>query len=526
MLHSSTHNDLPDTIEGILLRMNQELTCPICLTLLTQCTSTPCGHNFCRQCILQSLTSLPKCPICKVPITKRGLYSSDSVEAIVQEFLVLRLHYEKDTGNVLSQIPNKEYHERPVNDLSQLYPYPTKATDSSTNLERKHQMNDDHQPLQSTENILEPQLIPTTPSITDAPINHTTSNHQEIFSVNENTMTRDQPPPSSQQQQYEPSTLSLLLFPSHSPPQTPAPSHTSLSTRQSLSQAMPSPSLPPSSYHLTSHQPSSSQRSPSSYTISSHAMPLSSNSQQSSQESPQQLSSSCPTGSQTPNTFIDTSPTYFLIHAAGQLNDFTVAYLTELEKQGKLQICGKTHVSSKVTHFVFPSTEQHGIQSVSSAYLQALVLRKRIVREEWIKQCYQAKEMVDATPFYTAYFGDGQHGYEEGPKRARISALHEMPLLFDGKVVYFHESVNIKLKKQFMNLMVAGGGQVIQKEEDMTDDTLILCQSFAKKKDDQLTLLLYQQYRKQAIGIAWMTQSILRYELLNEQDFVIGSSIY
>lgn len=90
-------------------------------------------------------------------------------------------------------------------------------------------------------------------------------------------------------------------------------------------------------------------------------------------------------------------------------------------------------------------------------------------------------------------------------------------------MVCFDGSLDVKLKKQFTNLMIAGGGQVIQDPRDMTLDTVMVCQSLSKKKDDHLVATLQCLYGKRPISIAWMTQSILRYELLNEEEFAIGT---
>uniref|UniRef100_A0A3B4AP28 RING-type domain-containing protein n=1 Tax=Periophthalmus magnuspinnatus TaxID=409849 RepID=A0A3B4AP28_9GOBI len=49
-----------------------ELSCPICLQLYSDPVSLPCGHNYCRTCINQTVdadkspTSVFKCPECRV----------------------------------------------------------------------------------------------------------------------------------------------------------------------------------------------------------------------------------------------------------------------------------------------------------------------------------------------------------------------------------------------------------------------------------------------------------------------------
>lgn len=45
----------------------EQLLCPICLDLFNQPVSTPCGHNFCRDCIqgYWQCANLSQCPMCK-----------------------------------------------------------------------------------------------------------------------------------------------------------------------------------------------------------------------------------------------------------------------------------------------------------------------------------------------------------------------------------------------------------------------------------------------------------------------------
>ncbi|XP_037344217.1 E3 ubiquitin-protein ligase TRIM39-like [Pungitius pungitius] len=51
----------------------EQLLCPICLDLFNQPVSTPCGHNFCRDCIQRYWQSanLSQCPMCKQKFYRR-----------------------------------------------------------------------------------------------------------------------------------------------------------------------------------------------------------------------------------------------------------------------------------------------------------------------------------------------------------------------------------------------------------------------------------------------------------------------
>lgn len=47
--------------------------CPICIDTLTDPVTIICGHNFCYSCIMSSINSSLKCPICRVIINKEYL---------------------------------------------------------------------------------------------------------------------------------------------------------------------------------------------------------------------------------------------------------------------------------------------------------------------------------------------------------------------------------------------------------------------------------------------------------------------
>ncbi|CDS06526.1 hypothetical protein LRAMOSA09054 [Lichtheimia ramosa] len=132
---AATPSELPDTIAGLLTRMMKELQCPICLQPITEATSTPCGHTFCRACIQRWLKYHTQCPCCVAKLHRRVLYESDSIDRIVTEFGKLRQAYEDETHQDLSLVVpeqyGKEWRQEPESDLSLQYPYPTKSSEQS-----------------------------------------------------------------------------------------------------------------------------------------------------------------------------------------------------------------------------------------------------------------------------------------------------------------------------------------------------------------------------------------------------------
>eukprot|EP00013_Stygamoeba_regulata_P021916 CAMPEP_0177657052 /NCGR_PEP_ID=MMETSP0447-20121125/15958_1 /TAXON_ID=0 /ORGANISM="Stygamoeba regulata, Strain BSH-02190019" /LENGTH=396 /DNA_ID=CAMNT_0019161339 /DNA_START=78 /DNA_END=1265 /DNA_ORIENTATION=- len=48
----------------------EEFQCPICFEPVNQCLMTPCGHNFCEECLDECLNRKKKCPCCNAKCTR------------------------------------------------------------------------------------------------------------------------------------------------------------------------------------------------------------------------------------------------------------------------------------------------------------------------------------------------------------------------------------------------------------------------------------------------------------------------
>ncbi|XP_038576624.1 E3 ubiquitin-protein ligase TRIM21-like [Micropterus salmoides] len=67
----------------------EQLLCPICLDLFNQPVSTPCGHNFCRDCIqgYWQSANLSQCPMCKQKFYRRPeLKVNTFISEVVSQF--------------------------------------------------------------------------------------------------------------------------------------------------------------------------------------------------------------------------------------------------------------------------------------------------------------------------------------------------------------------------------------------------------------------------------------------------------
>ncbi|XP_068107495.1 E3 ubiquitin-protein ligase TRIM11-like [Hyperolius riggenbachi] len=73
--------------------LNEELECPVCLTIYTDPVSLRCGHNFCRVCIERVLDSQEgsggySCPECREKYKERpGLHRNIALRNIAERFL-------------------------------------------------------------------------------------------------------------------------------------------------------------------------------------------------------------------------------------------------------------------------------------------------------------------------------------------------------------------------------------------------------------------------------------------------------
>ncbi|XP_054581154.1 tripartite motif-containing protein 5-like [Eptesicus fuscus] len=82
---------------GILVNIKEEVTCPICLELLTEPMSLDCGHTFCQACITannrESMIGQGEssCPVCKISYQPENLRPNRHVANIVEGFRKAKL---------------------------------------------------------------------------------------------------------------------------------------------------------------------------------------------------------------------------------------------------------------------------------------------------------------------------------------------------------------------------------------------------------------------------------------------------
>ncbi|XP_008522549.2 E3 ubiquitin-protein ligase TRIM22-like [Equus przewalskii] len=87
---------------GILVGIKEEVTCPICLELLTKPLSLDCGHNFCQACITANKDSRidqgaeRRCPVCQIPYKPGNLKPNQSMANIAERLREVKLRPEEE----------------------------------------------------------------------------------------------------------------------------------------------------------------------------------------------------------------------------------------------------------------------------------------------------------------------------------------------------------------------------------------------------------------------------------------------
>uniref|UniRef100_A0A674JGI1 RING-type E3 ubiquitin transferase n=1 Tax=Terrapene triunguis TaxID=2587831 RepID=A0A674JGI1_9SAUR len=89
-------------VQNVLLAMQKNLECPICLELIKEPVSTKCDHIFCRFCMFKLLSKKKKgpaqCPLCKTEVTKRSLQENPRFKQLIEGLLETIHAFELDTG--------------------------------------------------------------------------------------------------------------------------------------------------------------------------------------------------------------------------------------------------------------------------------------------------------------------------------------------------------------------------------------------------------------------------------------------
>jgi len=101
---------------------NLGLACPICLGFFCDAVSLPCGHAFCRLCLLQTTRLSPdgrSCPLCRVPVVLLDPLTCEGDEGLNQRVQAMvspedYFRRQKSFDVALQELQKLEQHSLPV----------------------------------------------------------------------------------------------------------------------------------------------------------------------------------------------------------------------------------------------------------------------------------------------------------------------------------------------------------------------------------------------------------------------------
>lgn len=97
------------TVSDTIHRLEEHLTCAICLDQYRGPKTLPCHHNFCQECLEQSISQTPLCPTCRRPVLlPSGGVASLPPAFLINNFLELHSQLKGTAGEGCSQ------HKRPL----------------------------------------------------------------------------------------------------------------------------------------------------------------------------------------------------------------------------------------------------------------------------------------------------------------------------------------------------------------------------------------------------------------------------
>ena len=87
------------TVSDTLLRLEEHLTCAICLDRYRGPKTLPCHHSFCQECLEHAIANLPLCPSCRRPVMlPDGGVASLPPAFLINNFLELHGQLKDETG--------------------------------------------------------------------------------------------------------------------------------------------------------------------------------------------------------------------------------------------------------------------------------------------------------------------------------------------------------------------------------------------------------------------------------------------
>ncbi|KAF9438621.1 BRCA1-associated RING domain protein 1 [Entomortierella beljakovae] len=425
--------------------------------------STHCNHRYCRQCIHHALDRTDGCPLCKAHVTKRSLNKIEHLENLIEAFNKLKGAFESEDGFTLSQAPRIMYNADPMENLSQLFPYPEKSEASSSHSKLKTPPQT-KKTQNSSQNDFDPSTSRKTPTpplseeLVPSEITQESTSRQyldkrssadmdlDIFDVNLDSISPHEAACLAQNMLYMMSSITLNEPCSDIPPLLPEQSKPSRA--QSKTRNVPNSQQTESLIVKSEDLGDSAAAAPppnfvNLVTPKTEATHFKIN--------------------QTATDPVDCAPTQ---PPSKEVNIIISATCMTFDKKQELEIVAKAlktktndDISAQPSHIVMDINEEK-CQSGSGRtvkYFLGVLRSCWVLRFEWIVASRNAGYWVDETP-YQIY--DNEFGCN-APKKSRVSHSNKEPPLFASLEVQLSGTFKKPSKDEIELMIRTGGGMVV-----------------------------------------------------------------
>ncbi|KAG2618228.1 hypothetical protein PVAP13_3NG258255 [Panicum virgatum] len=147
-----------------------------------------------------------------------------------------------------------------------------------------------------------------------------------------------------------------------------------------------------------------------------------------------------------------------------------------------------TSWNPSVTH-VIAKTDLSGACKRTLKFLMAILNGKWVLSIDWVKTCMERMEPVDEVRFEVT---TDVHGVREGPKLGRQRVINKQPKLFDGIQLYLHGDYTKSYRGYLQDLVVAAGGNVLQRkpvsrdQQKLVDNSSLILIVYSVENQDRV----------------------------------------
>jgi len=78
----------PSLVLTLVSDILSELECQVCVTLLYEPLTSPCGHTFCKRCLFRSLDHSNRCPLCRTELPGFGFFLTAPFNQTISNLLI------------------------------------------------------------------------------------------------------------------------------------------------------------------------------------------------------------------------------------------------------------------------------------------------------------------------------------------------------------------------------------------------------------------------------------------------------